>query len=439
MYTEAVRVETPVADGDQDVTIPGFGTPDAVIAIGHGRGALDTDTDDIYSAMSFWDGTTAVCATASVDATSTTPFTNAIARMNDVALWDMYAQVAGATPRRYTTATVGITDGIRNTWASQNGIVQQYILYIFIRLEAGEAVKVGNTGAMPTTPGTTEIATAGITPNCIIACGQYTNSVPQTTYAAIQSIGFAVKTKGVIRQRAFTHDIMLDGASTTVVAGEFFQDALFSADNGPFAGGYMDNFVTAMKPGGFTLETRYGSYSPDTSLNTAAVFMAFQLNSAPALVETHTPVDDGTWQIPTGVRGKPNGLLIMGTGFGPTNTRLTSSEAVAARTMYWTNGTQEFGISEFNYDNTGTCTAWSRYMAGFGIQNQAGAPSFIASSPSFNDKGVAFANVTGGTSPFRFFGLAFIDPAPVFVSKPTVVKAGSTSLTLRAKGGYGVG
>ncbi len=216
---EITTFTSPTANGTQDITIPGFGTPKAALVLGihttTRSEAIDSVFDDVGGMIGWTDGIADRCSTFNSDfGVGTT----ATARSQVNLLIDQ-REPPGAS-KGTAIFTAWITDGIRITWAD-SPLEHEYVIVLFGGTDITNITSGDHAGNV----------TLGYRPDLILSiCNGATFEA--TTVNLIQSFGavwdssdiqFALNTSSVSAVGTSVTNVYLDSGNG---ANQLFNDAL---------------------------------------------------------------------------------------------------------------------------------------------------------------------------------------------------------------------
>lgn len=374
----------------QDITISGFGTPDAVMLFTVG----DVATSGHYRGnIGFWDGTTQFVVFSGLkEANSSIQGGGGI--ISDTIYYSKY----DSTVRTSAYISETITDGIRLTFSKEPGVDHEaYVTFIFFK---GVNAKAGYISGASSTDGTGDVTGLGFTPRLIFGT-THRLGYDGTTSIGSLPFGVAFDNGSSIEQLQAIHTAR---TSSPIETGGFVGSSLGTAAVVTQSGvnpGYFD--VTDMYNDGFEVTSRIAAL--DTY---RFYYMAFDMPGVDIkLAEASAPTSAGNWD-PVTTSFTPQFLFMYSHGSASSDSWVNSANDEGL-TLYASDGTTQAGHSAFVPNgSTTTPIGLSFYSSTEGvIRDYQGTDKMSFGSPTFDATGVVFsdANVDHGSLAYKFLTL----------------------------------
>lgn len=375
----ATSFTTPISTGTQDVTIPGFGTPTAVMIIG----GDPVGSPDIIWSWGVFDGTNQACRYAYAEE-DTVGSNSAGHGYNDSTIIEAWVQSAGDNRRCYATASF-ITDGIQLNWtvADTQGRAN-YVAVLF----SGTSAAVGTFVGAGTVDTDVNITGLGFKPRLLLTS---TGNDQQPNVQSCQiNMGVALDTGGSIEN--FQQNWGLEALTNpTYVTGAVRNDrGIFRNHNVQwFASSYIE--ITGMASGQFTHQAKVGSQSSYRTVYLALDLVNVDLETAISTGPVDTVSD---WDPYTGTFTPQAVILLQGNS---DNHNADTGWDVGFSFNIFVDDGEEYSVC-FEADDgvTSGTVAVEGYLSDYLRNRQNLADCIVADDPTFDSTGLVFpgANVT---------------------------------------------
>lgn len=337
-----VELAAPGSTGTQNVTISGFGVPDAVIAI-RPNTASGTNPAAMLS-VGFWDGTNQV-GFGSHTANGTAGTWAARGQSTSHILASGFSTSSSSeTLVEYGRVTGTVTDGITLTWDFATGALMRYV---FIK-----GVSAATAGAVAlTTSSTITDVTVGHEPHVAFFLSVGDQATPDSvTTHNLFSIGVAHYDGTSTSQWMMAYGDQ-DGISTSAGASIFRNNAV--AGQTLWSGETWYATFSRQSSTQFRLTANTASHGDDH-----VGYLAIALTDPTEFaVGTDTTASSATTKATTGVGFEPNFLGVLASGLSSVNSILTTSHVRAG--LGFSDGTTEHAQGIGIADNASTATAYS--------------------------------------------------------------------------------
>lgn len=378
----------------QDITISGFGTPNAVIMFTSGKSS--TSAGHYRGQIGYWASNSQhVVYSGLQEATSS--FSGGGGIIPDSIVYNKY----DSTVRSQAYISETITDGIRLTYTKAPTSTDHEIYATFIFF-GGINASAGLVAGPSSTDGSIDITGLGFTPRLIFATTHRSGYAGSTSIGSLP-FGVAFDNGSSIEELQAIHTCrVISPLETGGYVGNTLGSAAVVTEEG-INPGYFE--VTNMYSGGFEITAR------TAALN--SYYFGYLALDVPGidikLSEATAPTSAGNWD-PVATSFTPQFLFMYSHGSGTSNSWVADSNDQGL-TIYATDSTgTQAGYSAFvkNGESTTTPSPLAFYSNTEGvIRDYLGTDKMSFGSPTFDATGVVFsdANVDHGSIGYKFLSL----------------------------------